>query len=540
MKRLLYVLIPAIALAGVIAWRFSVKRQEQATQDKATQARKSALPSVVVVPATVRDIVHTFEAVGSVEAPFNVKIAAKVTGRLDYMPFREGDRVTQGQVLARINPSELEAQVRQQEAAVSEAMSRLAQARITRNATNVSVTTQIRQQQAAVKSAQANFNQVQQNYKEQVAGAKAAVTDAQGRVDNANSAIANASANIRSAQANLANVQVRYDRTYSLYKQGFIAAQDVDDARTQVDVQKSAVDVAGGQLEGAKAALKSAIAQRESAQGQESIVETKGRFDIEAARESLNQVKAGLDLARANTAQEPAYLQNIAALRSTVSVAQAQLRFAQAQFAGTSIHSSIDGYVTARFMDPGAIATAGEPILTVQAIRQVYVTTSAPEEISHSIYLGLPAEIAFDALPGRKFVGKITQINPAADPQSRQFVVRVTLDNPQNLIKPGMFARVRMVIERVRNAIVVPREAVQPDKTGSTIVVVDDRKVAHRRPVQTGAQDAVGIAITQGIQPGEKVIVLSMMPVRDGQAVRIGAEGPPPAEGRKQKAEGSR
>src|SRR5207253_2677940 len=120
------------------------------------------------------------EAVGSVEAPLNVRISPKVTGRIDYLQAHEGDRVTQGEVLVRIDPSEIEAQVSQQQAAVAEAESRLAQAQITQNPTNVGVNTQITQQQAALASVRADYNQTKQNYSSQVASANAAVTDAQG------------------------------------------------------------------------------------------------------------------------------------------------------------------------------------------------------------------------------------------------------------------------------------------------------------------------------------------------------------------------
>jgi HlyD family secretion protein len=526
MKRWLYVLIPLLALGGLIGWRLKVKRAEAAAQTKMREARTKAPPVVAVVPAVVRDIVHTFEGIGSVEAPFNVNIAPKVTGRIDFLMVREGDHVKRGQVLVRIDPSELQAQVNQQQAAVAEAQQRLAQARITQAPTDVSVTTQIRQQQAALESAQADYNQVRQNYVSQVAAAQAAVTDAQGKVNAAAAAVANTQAAIRSAQANLDNARAKYNRTNDLYKQGFVAAQDVDDAKTAVSVQQAALDVARGQLDSANAQLDSAKAQLASAQQQAEIVKTTGKADIEASRAKEVQAQAALDYAKANTAQKPAYQANLAALRSSVAAAQAMLRNAQAQLANTVLTAPLDGFVTARNMDPGAMATPGQPILAVQAIRQVWVTVPVPEEVSRKIYLGMQATVTFDALPGRAFTGKVTQINPSADPLSRQFVVRVTLDNTHNLLKPGMFAHVVMVTDRIHGLVVVPREAVQQGKDGPSVMVVDAENTAHRRPVTTGASDAAGIAVLDGVQSGEKVITLSAMPVRDGQTVRPGGGKP--------------
>lgn len=525
MKRWLLVLVPLLVLGLLIGWRVTQKSAEVAAQDKMRAARMKTPPVVAVAAAKVRDIVPTFESVGSVQAPFNVSIASKTTGRIDYLQVREGDRVSRGEVLVRIDPSEIQAMVHQNQAAVAEAESRLAQAMATRNPNTVSVHSQISQQQATLVSARANYDQTSQNYNAQVAAAEAAVTDAAGRVSSAQAAIGNAQAGIQSAKANLDNAQAKYTRTNDLYKQGFVAAQDVDDARTAVEVQQGALSVAQGQLNAATAQRDSAVAQKASAQHQLDIVKTKGQADIKAAHATVVQAQAALKYAQANKAQIPAYQQNLKALRDAVTAAEAGVRNAQAQLANTILTSSIDGYVTARNMDPGTVANAGEQILAVQSVRQVWVTVPVPEEISRSIYNGQPATVRLDALPGRTFTGKVTQVNAAADPTSRQFQVRLTLDNPQNLLKPGMFARVTMVVHPVHDVTVVPREAVQDSSNGSSVMVVDPTtSVVHRRPVTTGASDADGIAITQGIRPGERVVVLSAAPVRDGQVVRVSGE----------------
>ena len=154
----------------------------------------------------------------------------------------------------------------------------------------------------------------------------------------------------------------------------------------------------------------------------------------------------------------------------------------------------------------------------------MYVTTSVPEDISRRVHVGVSAKAVFDALPGQTFTGPITQVNPAADPSSRQFTIRLTLSNPGNIIKPGLFARVTIETQRTHNAVVVPREAVKPGKNKiQTVIVVDAQSVAHVRPVQTGDSDAAGIQITQGVQAGETVVTLSGAPVKDGQKVAVAA-----------------
>jgi RND family efflux transporter MFP subunit len=525
MKRLLAVLIPVIALSGVIAWRLNTKAAEADAQAKQRQARAKMAPMVSTAPVEVRDIVQTYEAVGSIEAPFNVKIAPRVTGRINFLEVREGDRVTKGQVLVRIDPADLNSQLRQQQAALAEARYRLAQAQISQNPNNVSVTTQIRQQEAALTSAQADANQTEQNYNAQLAAAQAAVTDAQGRVSNAEAAIASGKAAIASAKANLENAKVKFDRLTTLEKKGFIAGQDVDDARTQVDVANAAVDVAKEQMNAAVALRDSALAQKQAAQQQADITGTKGRADIEAARAKVTQARAALDYARANRAQMPAYQQSLDALRSEVTAAQAGLRGAEAHMAETVLKAPLDGFITDRYMDPGSLAQPGTPLLAIETMQQVWATIFVPEEVSRKVATGQTATVRFDALPGQTFTGRVTQFNPSADPQSRQFSVRVTLDNPRNLIKPGMFARVTLETERLHGVVVVPREAVQQGNNGTTVLVVSAAGTVQQRPVTTGGSDAAGIAITQGVQPGEKVVTLSAMPLKEGQTVRISGDG---------------
>lgn len=432
MKSRAYVLVSVLLLALLIGYRLVQKRIAFSIQSRQRVARMKAPPTVSFGLARVQDVSQGLDSVGSVEAPLSVKIAAKVTGRIDYLEVHEGDRVARGHILVRIDPTQIEAEVQQAKASLAEAQYRLAQARITQNPTNVSVATQVRQQEAA----------------------------------------------LASAQANLTNAHAKYNRQLELHKKGFIAAQDVDDAKAAVGVQQAAVDDA----------------------------------------------RAALEFARANTVQKSAYQQSLAALEASVAAAQAGVKNAESLRADTALTAPLDGFVTGRFVDPGAVVTAGQPILQVQYMRQVWVTVSVPEEVTGGIRLEQAAEISLDAVPGRTFVGKVTQINPSADPASRQFSVRVTLDNPDFAIKPGTFAHVKIETSIVRGALVVPREAVQHDHAGSYVMVIDDQSIARRRPVTLGTAAVDVIAITSGLRPGEKVVTLTAYPLKDGQAVTTGGE----------------
>lgn len=536
-KRWVAVAVPVVLLAALIGWRV----QQRATQTAGAApggGRGGRVPIVSVVAAGRKDIVGVFEAVGNVEAPQNVKLAPKVSGRLEYLVVREGDPVKKGQALARIDPTELEAEIGERQAAVAQARSRLAQAAATEGATDVSVTSEIRRQTAAVSTAQAGQKQAESTFSASVASAQAAVTEAKGRVTAAGAAIENARAGIKSAQANLENANARHARIRGLYQQGFTAAQDVDDARTQVRVQEGNLEVANGQLAAAIANRDAALAQQRAAEERVRIARAEGASHIAAAKAGVEQARAGLSAARANTAQRPAYRQNLAALRAAVTAAEAQLRNTQAQLKNTVLTSPVDGFVTERNMDPGGIASPNSPVLSVQAIRQVYVNVPVPEEVSRQISPGGTAQVSFDALPSQPFTARIAGLNAAADPSSRQFTARLLLDNPKNLIKPGMFARVTIVTQRAPNAVTAPREAVKQTDEGPRVMVVRADNTIERRPVTLGISDAQDVAIKQGLAEGERIVTMSAVDLQDGQNVRVEGEGPgergggaPPAGG---------
>jgi len=280
-----------------------------------------------------------------------------------------------------------------------------------------------------------------------------------------------------SARADLDNATAKYSRAAELYKEGYVAAQDADDAKA----------------------------------------------GLAASHAKLLQAEASLDSSKANAGLTPAYKANLAALQAGVDAARAALASAKTKLADTVLTSPFDGTIFGRYLDPGGLAMPGQPILAIQFINRVWVNFAVPEKVCTKLALGQQATVQFDSYPNKTFPVSIVQINPAADPASRQFTVRVALDNAQRLFKPGMFALVTVVTSRRTHTLAVPREAVQQDNgLGSYVMVVDALGKARRRPVNVGMSDANFIEISSGITLGERVVIMSTTPLRDGQTVRAG------------------
>ncbi len=513
MKHWRRVLILALiaGLGLLIVWRIAQKSAEVAGQKAQRAARMNGPALVTLAAAQVRDISQTFEATGSVEAPLSVKIAPKITGRIDYLVVHEGDRIRKGQVLVRIDSTEVEANVQQAMANLAEAQYRLAQAQMTQNPTDVGIATQIRQQKASVTTAEADHVQTRETLKAELAAASANLSDARSRVENAERASTAPWPTSRTPGPG-------FSALVFCWRRATFAAQDFDDAKAALTVQE---DRPGNRPGG----LKSAVAVMEAAEQQVKVVKSKGDADVAASHARLLQAKASLEYAQANTSQKSAYRQSIAALQASVDAARASLKSAQSKRRDTVLTSPLDGYVTGRYADPGAIASPTQPILSVQFMRQVWVSAAVPEEVCSRLHIGGPALVRLDAFPDRTSA-RVSSRSTFADTDSRKFTARAILSNPDGLFKPGMFAHVSFETDRISGATVVPREAVQRDKSGAYVIIVDGASKARRKPVVTDGEDDKFISVGESLRPGQKVVIMSAMPIKEGQSLVSGADKP--------------
>jgi HlyD family secretion protein len=523
MKRWLVAAVALIALLAVVGWKISAKNAETADRAKQRTMRASAAIPVQAVTAKVRDIIRTYNSVGSLEAPVAVDITPRVTGRILELSVREGDRVSTGQVLARLDTSEIQAQISQKQATLAQARSRLAEAQTTQGAAGVSIESEISRQRTALNSARALAAKAIADEASQIGAAQANVTEAKGKVSSATADIGSAEAAVATAQANVDRANTELERQTVLVQEGATAQQNLDNARTAKRVQDAALAEAKKRRDATIAVRDSAIAARVSVERQVELTRNATRASRLSTQSNVKQIQATLEAATANRAQTPAYAQNIAALRAGVTAGEADVRAAEAQRDYTILRAPISGVVTRRNLDTGALATANQPVLSLQNLDQIWLTLGVPEEIYGRLSVGQTATVTIDSEEGSNFQGKIERLNPGADPQTRQFTVRVRLENSMGRLRPGAFAHVSFITERIPDALTVPREAVRKgEKPGAGQVAVVNGDTAQLRPVTTGAEDTNSVQITSGLQPSESVIILSGRDVKDGQKIKLG------------------
>ncbi len=521
LKKAVLIVVPLAILGGLIGWRLKTKASTE-TQLKGGLASKraSSVEATTAAPATISGSII---AAGNLDSPFKVQLAPRVAGKILSLTVREGDTVSAGQVLVKIDPSNAQTGLSQAEANLAQARAKLAQAKIEAAPNTASVYGQIDQQGANLRSAQAELTQTQKTTDATLSSLASNVDDAQARVDTANASLTTANASLAKEKATRENLKIKLDRAKELLDKGYIARSEWEDASTALDVQDKQVQIAVSSVASAKLALQTAQNQYKQAKTQLDIAKTKGQADIAAARAKVNQAQSTLNVAKANKAMNPAYDENIRALQAAVNVAQAQVDQSRVLVNENDLRSSINGVVTARNADEGALASPGSPVLVIQSLDWLFFIASIPVELSDKFHVGQVATIQVESDTTKSVQGTITNINPSADPDSRQIALRIKIDNPDHSLRPGMFGKINFTTDARKVAVAVPKEAITYSGKKATIAVVGDDNKVQIRDVTLGVSDDKLIEVKDGVKPGEKVVTLSYDQLKDGKEVKVGS-----------------
>lgn len=212
--------------------------------------------------------------------------------------------------------------------------------------------------------------------------------------------------------------------------------------------------------------------------------------------------------------------------------AAASLKRVETLLAYARITAPFDGVITRRWVDPGAFipaATSGSAaknaaVVSLMDFRRVRVTFALPDTEVPLLTTNLAARVTVPQLPGRVFDGKVTRFAYALDEATKTMPVEIEIPNADLALRPGMYASVRITLERRANGLLVPAEALVSEKKKTHVFVVRDSK-AVRVPVRVGFDDGVQVEILEGLAADEPVIVAGKQSLTDGQPVK-GVEAP--------------
>jgi len=202
----------------------------------------------------------------------------------------------------------------------------------------------------------------------------------------------------------------------------------------------------------------------------------------------------------------------------------AQLAAKRAVIAKKRITAPFSGSLGIRRVDLGEYLQPGAAIVPLEALDPIYVDYALPERHLDQVSVGQPVEIEVQTFPEEVFSGQIVALNPGIDPGSRSLRVRATLENPQDRLRPGMFAEVRTVLPQRLAILTLPQTAITYNPYGDSVFVIEEGENGlHvlRRQVETGGVRDGRVEIVQGLQEGEQVVVAGQVKLRNEQAVEI-------------------
>lgn len=202
--------------------------------------------------------------------------------------------------------------------------------------------------------------------------------------------------------------------------------------------------------------------------------------------------------------------------------AKAQQKLHSKNLQDTRLYSPIDGVLLKKLAETGEITGVGIPVFVVSDIRKVKVSAYIPENELHSIWIGQKATVTVSSV-ARDYEGRITEVGSAADPASRTFLLKIEVENPGLLIRPGMIAEVKILSDKNREVLAIPANAIGHDFNDQSFVFVADsvKNKAYKRFVIPGEIFNDKIEITSGLHEGELVVTGGNQKLVDGSGIII-------------------
>lgn len=283
--------------------------------------------------------------------------------------------------------------------------------------------------------------------------------------------IQNNAASLQTAKAALENAKLVYDQNEQLYKQGYVSQSQMAGARAQ-------------------------------------YVQAQSQYNIATSNVGGNGVT-----------------------QENVKAALAQANVLRTELSQTSLYAPYEGVITARSMDPGAMAGPSSPVLSIARIDAVWVNVNVPDGDLAYTHAGAPVTFTTPSLPSKKFTGKIDNLNAVPTQGTLSYLARLRQPNPSGLLRGGMLVNVTILKQRANDAILVPRDAIAQSDNGNSVYIVATGKsgsIAKQVSVKVGLQtDTMSQVTSDQITAGTQVITTRPDALQNNSPIAInGAPSP--------------
>jgi membrane fusion protein (multidrug efflux system) len=259
------------------------------------------------------------------------------------------------------------------------------------------------------------------------------------------------------------------------------------------------------------------------------------RLDTSLEEAQLRALEAQEELARLNVVRERSLRTQNMVSQSELETAEATLKQNQgnadairATIQKKTIRAPFAGRLGIRLVNLGQYLDTGKPIASLQSLTPVYAEFSLPQQELARLKTGMRVHVTTDAYLGRQFEGTLTAINPDLDAQTRSVGLQATFDNPEQLLRPGMFARIQVLLPEEQTVLAVPATSVLSAPYGDSVYVIEPKPgkdggkpglVVRQQFIRTGSARGDFVSVESGLKPGERIVSAGIFKLRNGMSV---------------------
>jgi multidrug efflux system membrane fusion protein len=266
------------------------------------------------------------------------------------------------------------------------------------------------------------------------------------------------------------------------------------------------------------------------------IFDTPDQSDLASFKAQTLAASLALDRAKALAAKQFGPQATVDQAQAAYDQANAAVAKTEAVISQKRIKAPFDGDLGVRKVELGQYLSAGTQIVSLTDLSKLYLNFTATEKARAILDVGQTVRVAVDAYPNRTFEGKITTIEPQISADTRNVRIQATLENPDRILKPGMFATTKVELPPEGAVVTVPETSVDYTLYGDSVYLIEETKAddgktgfkATRTFVKVGDRVNGNAVIQSGVKAGDRVVAAGQLKLQSGSAVTISADPPPP------------
>jgi len=260
------------------------------------------------------------------------------------------------------------------------------------------------------------------------------------------------------------------------------------------------------------------------------------RQDTSSEEAQLPGTEAFLTLSNRNLSRAKSLIAEEMISQSQLDTAQANFQQAQAavdnlrsQIAKKTVRAPFSGRLGIRLVNLGQSLREGDAIVSLQTLSPIYVDFQLPQQYLNQVRQGLPVRVTADGLPDRQLTGKITAINPQVNVATRSIGVQATLQNAEELLRPGMFVSIEVVLPKLQTVLSIPATAVLYAPFGDSVFIIEEKQTEDGKKylalrqqfIRLGEKRGDFVSVLSGLNAGESVVSTGVFKLRNGQVVVV-------------------